>query len=69
VYGSVRRRFFAGTTSPARFTISPIVLIAGHARPGWFRSRIRFSFFGPHVMWAWRSSSTASSNSTGVWFG
>jgi len=33
----VRRRFFGATTSPARLTISPIVLVAGHLRPGWSR--------------------------------
>jgi len=30
VYGSVRRRFFCGTTIPARLTIAPTVLVAGH---------------------------------------
>ena len=51
-YGSVRRRFLRATTSPARLTISPIVLVAGHLRPGWSRSRIRFSFRGPQRMCA-----------------
>jgi hypothetical protein len=68
-YGSVRRRFLRGTTSPARFTISPMVLVAGHGRPGWSRSRIRFSLRGPQRMCASRSSSTARSISSPIWLG
>jgi len=35
--------FRRATTSPARLTISPIVLVAGRPPLGWSRSRIRFS--------------------------
>ncbi len=69
LYGAVFRRFLRATTNPSRFSISPIVLAAGHRRPASSRSSTRFNFRGPQRMCACRNSSTCCSISPGVWLG
>ena len=51
-----------------RFSSAPIVLAAGHTRPGSSRSSTRFNFRGPHLLCASRKSNTICSISSGVWF-
>src|SRR5579864_9560216 len=68
VYGAVRRRFLRATARPSRFSRLPIVLAAGHFRPGSFLSSTHLSFRGPQLMCPRRSSSTIRSISFSVWF-
>ena len=68
LYGAVRRRFRRATINPSRFNSAPIVLAAGHTRPGSLSSSTRFNFRGPHRLCASRSSNTFCSISAGVWF-
>ena len=46
-----------------------MVLAAGHIRPGWSRSKTRFSLRGPQRMCACRNSTTARSLACAVWLG
>ena len=69
LYGAVFRRFLRATTKPSRFNNSPIVLAAGHSRPGSSRSSTRFNLRGPQRICACLRSKTTCSISAAVWLG